>query len=145
MFKPSPYRIPLWLICLRTFASPTHIRPFFLYNDNIIYKFEKEFRNKLTEKIKTQYNDINWILLITDNEFKFIDNDYYESLFRYFNFLLYEITLLSSNNRIKFYEIIKQFIFNLFDNAYELGVDYVLSSQNQLFELSNKLSNKLEE
>ena len=142
-YKPSLNSIPLWLICLRNLANTKNIKIFFENIDNTTDRFEKEFEVKLQEKLKTNYNDNYWTLLICPNNFKFLENEYYENLYKYFNRLLHEITLFSQENQEELYTIIKDFIFGLFNIAYERGVEYVLSSQIPLFELSNTLFQKL--
>ena len=56
-------------------------------------------------------------------------------MYKFFIFLLYQITLLRKENQDRFYNIIKEFIFNLFDDAYDKGIDYFLNSKIDLFEL----------
>ena len=144
-FKYSLNSIPLWLICIRTFANSKNIRPFFEYSYDIINYFEEEFKNKIMEKLRRQYKDIYWVLLITPNYTKIIVNEFYERTFKFFNILLYDITLLSQDNQYNFYEIIKNFIFNLFAIAYDKGINYFMTEKIELFTLNNNLSIQLEE
>ena len=144
-YHVSNDRIPLWLICLRTFANTNNIKPFFDFYDDIIIKFEEEFKERILEKLKSQYKDIYWIILISNNKNKFLVNQYYERLYRFFTFLLYELTLLSSESKNKFYILIKDFIFNIFDDAYEKGVNFILTTKIELFNLNDNFLNYIEE
>ena len=62
-----------------------------------------------------------------------------------FNFLLYELTLLEKTNQDQFYEIIKEFIFDIFDGAYNKGKNYILEGKIELFDFCDKISNKIDE
>ena len=136
--------IPLWLICLRNLANMNNIKPLFNYYDDIFLKFEKEFTKKLKENFKKNYLDIYWVLLLSPNYNNLLENKYYERLYKFFNFLLYEITFLSSENKKKFYNLIKRFIFDIFDDAYNKGFNHFLkSNENKLFELNNKISKQI--
>ena len=132
--------IPLWLICLRTFANMNNIKPCFKCCKDISIKLEKDFKEKFLRKLKIKYKDIHWILLISPNKIKFIENNDYEKLYDLFNFLFCELNLLSPSNQNKFYEIIRNILFDIFFNAYEKGVNYFITSKNKLFEISDALS-----
>ena len=142
-FKSKSNSIPLWLICLRSLANSGNIKSYFENNFEIINKFEKEFTDKLKENIKRNYKDIYWILLITPNHNKFLVNEYYERMYKFSSFLLYEISLLRAENQNRIYDVIKKFIFNLFDDAYDKGIDYFLTSKINLFDLGNNLSEEI--
>ena len=144
--KYPPNSIPLWLICLRNLANSKYIKPFFEDDDDIINnRLETEFQAKIIDKLKNQYKDIYWTLLISPNYIEFIKNECYERLFRFFNFLLNELTLLAKMNKDTFYEIIKNFIFGIFDVAYDKGTDYMLENKIELFNLSNNLTKMIDE
>ena len=145
-YKVTENKLPLWLICVRTFANTNNIKPFFELYDDIIIKFEEEFKLQILEKLKNNYNDIFWIILISNNNNKFLSNKYYERLFRFFNFLLYELTLLNPESQNKFYILIRNFIFNIFNTAYEKGDNYILTSTEiEIFKLNNNLFKFIEE
>ena len=98
-FKTSLNCIPLWLVCLRTLANSNNIKLYFEYTYNIIIHFEKELQNKIHEKIKYKYNDIYWVLLISPNYHKILNNEYFEKMYKFFNFLLYEIANINSEKQ----------------------------------------------
>ena len=138
--------IPLWLICLRTLANPKNIKPLFKYkSDDITIKFQKEFKEKISQKMDKKFEDVDWILLIAPNDNKFIYNENYERLYEYFNSLLYKVDLLNSEFQTELYDIIKKFIFDLFDDAYDKGVNYILTSKIQLFEINKNIYKKIDE
>ena len=144
-FKTEINCIPLWLICLRALANTNNIKPFFEFTDNIIFRFENEFQNKLQKKLKNKYKDIYWILLISPNYNRIVSNDYYERIYKLFSYLLYKLTLLSPEKQNIFYEIIKNFIYILFDSAYDKGIKFILSKNIELFNLNIILSNQINE
>ena len=142
-FNNSYDSIPLWLICLRTFANINNMNQCYKCCKNISIKLKKDFKEKLLIKLKMKYHDIYWILLISPNDNKFIENINYEKLYCLFNYLFYQLDLLSQKNQDKFYEIIRNILFDIIYDAYKKGVKYFMSSINKLFELSNILSEQL--
>ena len=65
-------------------------------------------------------------------------------MYQFFVFLLYRITLLRKENQNRFYNLVKEFIFSLFDEAFDKGSDYFLQSKISLFELDNKISKEFD-
>ena len=138
-FKFSDNSIPLWLICLRVFANFYNMKPKYYCNYNITVKLEKDFKEKLVKNLSVNYKNIDWILLISPNKNKFIENKVYEKIYELFNFLFYELSLLNVKNQNQFYEIIKDALFDLFYNVYEKEDFYQPSSKINLFKLGSVL------
>ena len=132
-FYPSKDYIPLWLICLRGLSNIYNIKVCFQINEKDIYIFESEFQEKIKEIIKKNNNIVNsnieWLLMVSPNKIGFIENKEYEKLYLLFKYLLSEFINFNNENKLEIFEIIKKFIFDVFENVYKHGITYFLNEE----------------
>ena len=135
--------IPLWLLCLRVLANSGNINVEFKTIDEETCKLELELKETIIQNINNN-NNLDWVLLISPNNTNLIENEYCERFYIFFNYLLISLSNFSERNRKKLFIYIKEFIFDVFNKTFSKGIDNVLRSDENIFLISEKLSQELE-
>ena len=139
--KEKKSYIPLWLLCLRVLANCGNITVVFKTIDDETYKLEYDLKEKIINSIN-KYHNLDWLLLISPNNTHLIENELSERFYNFFNYLLIAISNFSERNRRELFIYIRGFIFDIFNRTFSKGINDVLKSDQNLFQISEKLSKK---
>ena len=133
-FNCSNDSIPLWLICIRSLSNWRN------FAVNLSPIINEELKNKIIEKkSNSENNNIKWLLIINPNNIHFINDNYYEQIYKLFHYILNaELKVLSIKKTIIFE--IKNIINEIIDSNES---DFNPSSSNNSYEhIIKELLNK---
>ena len=137
--------IPLWLLCLKFLGNSGNMKVSFKTMDEQTLEMEKILQEKIINSIKSskKFNNLDWLLLILPNNIHIIEDEFSEKFYQFFNNLLIDISYFNDITRKEMFEIIKKFIFIIFEQTFIKGMKYLITKDENFFNVEKELKEKM--
>ena len=137
--------IPLWFLCLKFLGNSGNMKVSFKTMDEQTLEIEKNLREKIINSFKSnkRFNNLDWLLLILPNNIHFLEGEFSERFYQFFNNLLIDISYFNDKIRKEMFEIIKNFIFKIFEQTFKKGMEFLITKDESLFNIEKELKEKM--